>query len=174
MKFKKLYAIALLGGMLCSCNQQTTVPAAAKTTISRYQSEVNLHGTVSNNTGLLKSGRIAAVSVHGALLAETELANTAHYQLLIPAGTELPILLSYTATAAAADNKLLCVIVQPAITKYDINPLTTAIAKQAKALGGYTLRNLTQAAEDLVNVPDANKTSTGFRGDPTSQYGGWH
>jgi len=30
------------------------------------------------------------------------------------------------------------------------------------------------AADSTVGVPDANKTSTGFRGDPTKQYGGWH
>ncbi len=65
-------------------------------------------------------------------------------------------------------------VVQADINRYDISPLTNAIAQQAKALGGYTLRNMTQAAEDGVHVPDANKTSTGFRGDPTKQYGGWH
>jgi hypothetical protein len=93
--------------------------------------------------------------------------------LEIPAGTALPILLNFTPEAPKAD-KLISVAVLPNSSRYDINPLTTAIAKQAKALGGYTRRNLSRAAEDKVNVPDANKTSTGFRGDPTSQYGGWH
>lgn len=41
-------------------------------------------------------------------------------------------------------------------------------------MGGYTRANLVRAAEETVHVPDANKTSTGWRGDPTTQYGGWH
>jgi hypothetical protein len=52
--------------------------------------------------------------------------------------------------------------------------LTTSIAKKAQALGGYTHANMVQAAEDTAKVPDANKTTAGFRGDPTTQYGGWH
>ncbi|HCT99478.1 MAG TPA: hypothetical protein DF614_05290 [Methylococcaceae bacterium] len=60
------------------------------------------------------------------------------------------------------------------MTSYDINALTTRIAQRAKSLGGYTRQNMVLAAGDSVNVPDANKTTTGFRGDPTSQYGGWH
>jgi hypothetical protein len=65
-------------------------------------------------------------------------------------------------------------IIYPNIKKYDINELSTAIAKKAKVLGGYTHYNMMRAAESTVSVPDANKTTTGFKGDPTKQYGGWH
>ena len=68
----------------------------------------------------------------------------------------------------------MAVVIHPTITRYDINPLTTAIAKKAMALGGYTDTNMRQAAESTVSVPDADKTSAGFRGDPTQHYGGWH
>jgi hypothetical protein len=52
--------------------------------------------------------------------------------------------------------------------------LTTAIAKAAKTMGGYTRTNMVRAAEETVSVPEGNKTSTGWKGDPTTQYGGWH
>ena len=65
-------------------------------------------------------------------------------------------------------------VVDEKISQYQINPATTAIAKAAKTMGGYTRANLVRAAEETVHVPDANKTSTGWRGDPTTQYGGWH
>ena len=46
--------------------------------------------------------------------------------------------------------------------------------KAAKAMGGYNRANMIHAAENTVHTPDANKTTTGWRGDPTTQYGGWH
>jgi hypothetical protein len=66
------------------------------------------------------------------------------------------------------------VVVDADVTNYDINSFTTNIAAKAKSLGGYTRKNMILAASDSVHTPDANKTSAGFRGDPTSQYGGWH
>ena len=70
--------------------------------------------------------------------------------------------------------KLITAVVHPTITQYDINPLTTLIAKKAKSMGGYSHANMVRAAEGTVTVPDANKTTEGFRGDPTTQYGSWH
>jgi hypothetical protein len=52
--------------------------------------------------------------------------------------------------------------------------LTTFIAKKAKTLGCYNHANMVRAAEDTASVPDSNKTTEEFRGDPTTQYGGWH
>ncbi len=103
------------------------------------------------------------------MLASTALDN-GHYQLEAPENTPLPVILNVTADTGT----LLAVIVDPSIKHYDINPLTTAIANKAQALGGYTRANMVVAAESMINAPDANKTSTGFRGDPTTQYGGWH
>jgi hypothetical protein len=73
-----------------------------------------------------------------------------------------------------SQDKLIAVAIYPTIKKYDINDYTTLIAKKAKAMGGYTHSNMVLAADSTVGVPEANKTSTGFRGDPTKQYGGWH
>lgn len=37
-------------------------------------------------------------------------------------------------------------------------------------MGGYNRANMVRAAEGTVAVPDANKTTEGFRGDPTTQW----
>jgi hypothetical protein len=95
-----------------------------------------------------------------------------HYSVEIPANTVLPILLTFSSELGA--EKLVAAVVHDSITKYEINPSSTAIAKAAKAMGGYTHANMIRAAEDTAHVPDANKTTTGWRGDPTTQYGGWH
>jgi hypothetical protein len=66
------------------------------------------------------------------------------------------------------------VVVDADVTNYDINSFTTNIAAKAKSLGGYTRQNMILAASNSVHTPNANKTSTGWRGDTTKQYGGWH
>lgn len=174
MSHYKITAILFIVGLLSACNKQPQ-PQIAKEPLKKYETAVSLQGAVSDNNGLIKSGKVEAKTESGQLLAETTLENTARFQLNIPAGVALPVILSFSPNdAKSGGEKMLSVAVQPGIRKYDINPLTTAISKQAKALGGYTLRNMTRAAEEAVHVPDANKTSTGFRGDPTTQYGGWH
>ncbi len=175
MRLSNLSAFLLLAGYLSACGKEAPAPQIAKEASAKYDKAVTLQGTVSNNAGPIKAGKVEAMSLADELLAETTLENSARYQLQIPAGTTWPVVLNFLpGTGAAGAEKMLSIAIQPTTGKYDINPSTTAIAKQAKSLGGYTLRNLTRAAEDRVNVPDANKTSTGFRGDPTTQYGGWH
>jgi hypothetical protein len=175
MKLSTLPALLLAAGLLNACGKNSQPQHVSKEPIKLYEKAAILQGSVSNNSGPIKAGKIEARLPGGELLAETTLENSARFQLEIPAGTKLPVILSFSPVEQSRDTeKMISVAVQPAISRYDINPLTTAIAKQAKALGGYTVRNMTQAAEEMVNVPDANKTSTGFRGDPTTQYGGWH
>ncbi|MGZ4959384.1 MAG: hypothetical protein ACXV7J_09030 [Methylomonas sp.] len=173
MKLCRSLILLLAVGFLTACGNNSQPQQSAREAVRKYDHAVTLQGSVSDNKGLIKSGKVEARSPSGQLLAETALENSARFQLEIPAGTELPVILNFVPPEPATE-KMVSVAVQPAISRYDINPSTTAIAKQAKALGGYTLRNMKQAAEDMVHVPDANKTSTGFRGDPTTQYGGWH
>ena len=42
------------------------------------------------------------------------------------------------------------------------------------AVDSYNNAPAQQVAEETVHVPDANKTTSGWRGDPTTHYGGWH
>lgn len=173
MKLLKPCLLCLLIAGLSACGNEPSSKQTIKQTVLKNDKTVSLQGVVSNNKGPIKTGRIEVNSLAGELIAKTTLENSTHYQVQIPAGVSWPLLLNYLPPNTETE-KMLSVAIQPSISKYDINPLTTAIAKQAKSLGGYTMSNLTRAAQDGVNIPDANKTSTGFRGDPTSQYGGWH
>jgi len=141
----------------------------------KYTKETTLKGQVSNKKGPIKSGEIKATDSNGKTVATSSLQNDNHYAIKIPAGTLLPLTLSfYPDEGNTAKDKLISVVIYSSMTNYDINELTTLIAKKAKALGGYTHTNMVLAADSTVGVPDANKTTTGFRGDPTKQYGGWH
>lgn len=165
-------ALVILGGIAvtgCENSQKTAkvVPAAVK----KYVQATTLTGVISNDKGVAKEGKLEVSEESGRIITQVTVEN-GHYSVEIPAGTVLPILLTFS--SASGSEKLVTAVVHNTITKYEINPLTTAIAKSAKAMGGYTHANMTRAAADTVSPPDANKTTSGWKGDPTKQYGGWH
>ncbi len=156
---KRLFVGLLSALFLNACNEmEQTKPAVQK--VEKYTAtSVLLSGKTQNGSS------VEAVDEMQHVIASAAVEN-GRYKLEIPAQTKLPIVLR--------SGELVSVVVDTELTRYDINDLTTKIAAAAKSLGGYTRKNMTLAASNSVNVPDANKTSTGFRGDPTSQYGGWH
>ena len=125
----------------------------------------------SYNKGIVKTGCIKVTDDNGRSIAQNTLEN-GHFTIEIPANTELPLLL--IASSESDSEQLIVVVIDDKISKYQINPAITAVAKAAKATVGYTRPNMVRAAEETVHVPDANKTTSGWRGDPTTQYGGWH
>lgn len=175
-KYKFLYTLLLLlmaSCFLTGCEKSNQNTASINQAIKKYEQATTLQGIVSNNDGPIKAGTIKVTDNNEELVASTAVQNNGHYCVEIPADTVLPIVLTFYPEAADGE-KLITAVVHPSITKYDINPLTTSIAKKAQAMGGYTHANMVRAAESTVTVPDANKTTAGFRGDPTTQYGGWH
>jgi len=168
-----LLLLFMVSYFLTGCEKSNQNTASTKQVIKKYEQATTLEGVVSNNDGPIKAGTIKVIDNSEELVASTSLQNNGHYSIEIPANTVLPIVLTFYPEMADGE-KLITVVIHPAITKYDINPLTTSIAKKAQAMGGYTHANMVRAAESTVTVPDANKTTAGFRGDPTTQYGGWH
>ena len=168
-----LLLLIMVSCLLTACEKSDRNTMLIKEIVKKYDKATYLEGVASNNDGPVKAGAIKVTDNNGRLIASAALQNNGHYRVEIPADTVLPIVLSVYPDAADAQ-KLVAAVVHPTITKYDINPLTTAIAKKALAMGGYTHAHLVRAAEGAATVPDANKTTAGFRGDPTTQYGGWH
>ena len=168
-----LLGLFLLAGVITGCNDNSKTPTTSNSVvqIKKFQQPTVLEGKVSNGKALFKSGNIEATDEEGRVLAKTSVDN-GHYKIEIPAGTFLPVLLNYQ--SEDGEIQLMTAVVYDSIHKYFIDPSTTAIAKKAKAMGGYTRSNMARAAEETVHTPDANKTSSGWRGDPTTQYGGWH
>ena len=174
--YKILYALLLpfiVSYFLTGCEKSKQNTAIIKQVIQKYDFATTLEGVVSDNNGPIKAGTIEVTDSSEQMVASTAVQHNGHYSVEIPENTVLPIVLSFYPEDADA-KKLITAVVHQTTTRYDINPLTTSIAKKALSLGGYTHANLVRAAEDTVKVPDANKTTTGFRGDPTTQYGGWH
>ena len=164
-----------LSGLLSGCDSKPQPSPLTSTSVQKYEQLKTLQGLVTNDAGPVKTGVIKALSEAGQTLTQIELTDGPHYNLEIPAGTVLPILLAYYPSADASDEqRMIAAVVHAAASKFDINPLSTRIAKQAKDMGGYTHKNLVRAAESTGTVPASNKTTAGFHGDPTTQYGGWH
>jgi hypothetical protein len=167
-----MVALAILSCLaLTGCEQEQKTAKANQVVVKKYAQTTTLEGVVSNNEGVVKVGRVEATDESGRIIAEAAVDN-GHYSVEIPANTVLPILLRFS--SESTPDKLVAAVIHNTITKYEINPATTAIAKAAKAMGGYTHDHMIRAAADTVHTPDANKTTTGWRGDPTTQYGGWH
>ncbi|MGR9087396.1 MAG: hypothetical protein ACU841_10025 [Gammaproteobacteria bacterium] len=160
---------------LSGCGDDSRNVPQVKQTVKKFTVATVLEGAVTDDRGPVKAGTVTALGLDGRAIAGTQLQNSDHYRIEIPADTSLPIVLTFH--AGAENNSVeeyVAVVVHSNLTQYDINPSSTAIAKKAKELGGYTHANLVRAAESMGTVPDANKTTAGFRGDPTKQYGGWH
>lgn len=168
---KSVFVVALIA-IVTACGQDKTNKPVVKTKVRSYQEIKTLSGEVTDAKGPVVEGVIKVKDSTGKVVASTELENTRHYTVNIPAGTTLPIVLSIKPKGQT--EALQAVIISTAIAKYDISTMTTKIAERAKALGGYTHSNMIMAADSTVGVLESNKTSTGFRGDPTRQYGGWH
>jgi hypothetical protein len=173
MKRTFLFAVlpVILSGFVTGCEPGQKTAKVSQSMVKKYAQATILEGMISNNKGVVKTGKVEATDENGHLIARVAVDN-GHYTVEIPANTILPILLTFSSEPGA--EKLVVAVVHDSITKYEINPLTTAIATAAKAMGGYTHANMIRAAESAAHVPDANKTTTGWRGDPTTQYGGWH
>jgi hypothetical protein len=161
--------------LLTGCGEQSNSITAINEPVQKYEKEVTLAGAVTGQNGPITNGKILATDEKGKVISSSSLENTSRYSIVIPAGTLLPILLQVHPDTGAENGKPLTLAIADALmTNYNINPLTTAIAEKAKSLGGYTRKNLMAAAVLSTSVPDEDKTSSGFRGDPTKNYGGWH
>ena len=168
-----LFALFVNGCDSSEKSKKTSFSIQQKT--QKYTQDTTIKGKVSYNKHTKISGEIKVTDSKDKLVASLQLDKQSQFSIKVPAGTELPLTLSFYPNADSDNkDKLKSVAIYASIKKYDINELTTLIAKKAKELGGYTHSNMVMAADSTVGVPDANKTSTGFRGDPTKQYGGWH
>jgi len=175
-KYKLLYPLLLffmVSSFLTGCEKSGQNTTSIKADVKEYEQATTLEGVVSNNHGPIRAGTIKVTDKYKELVASTAVQYNGHYHIRIPEYTVLPIVLTFYPDVADGE-KMITAVVHPEITKYDINPLTTSIARKAQAMGGYTHANLVRAAEGTAKVPNANKTTAGFRGDPTTQYGGWH
>ena len=154
---------------------QTGSTSKGLSTAKQSSKVITITGIIRNEKTLIKSGKIEATDNSGKTVATKHFKDVPRFSLDIPAGTTFPILLTVHPDADQPKKESLkAVVMSPYSTDKIITTVTTKIADNALALGGYTRENMMKAAMGTVSMPDRDKTVGGFRGDPTKQYGGWH
>lgn len=171
-----LMVTTLLAGCGAGNDGRQAGSASKSLGIAKQSSKViTITGIIRNEKALIKSGKIEATDNTGKTVAAKHFEDTRRFSLDIPAGTTFPILLTVHPDPNQPKTEVLkAVAISPYSTDKVITPVTTKIADQALALGGYTRENMMKAAMGTVSMPNRDKTVGGFRGDPTKQYGGWH
>ncbi|MGZ5620077.1 MAG: hypothetical protein ACXWFG_04355, partial [Methylobacter sp.] len=128
----------ILGGVVTGCEQSQKTAKASQAVVKKYARATTLEGTVSNDKGIVKTGTVEVSDENGRLIRQAAV-DDGRYSVEVPADTVLPILLTFS--SGSGTEKLVAAVIHDTITKYDINPSTTAITKAAKAMGGYTHAN---------------------------------
>lgn len=138
--------------------------------------QTTLTGQVLDEDGTALSGHSVVISDRdGQEILSTQADAEGHFNVKIPADTAYPLVL--TASLTTGTNPLKAVVVQENTTEQDISPMTTMVVDTALSLGGLTEANLAKAAVAAISQrkkSGGTGSSTGFKGDPTKQYGGWH
>jgi glutamate synthase domain-containing protein 2 len=168
MKPKILLFIAPLLA-LTACGDSNTPRTASST------AEDKIAGQVLTDQGPVAKAKIEARDRNGNIVAKTEISGDAHYSLKLPAGTAYPLVL--TAYPEGAPQPLKAAVTSDLAEDQDISEVTTLVVDTAMSFGGLTEANLAKAAGAAIaqrKTSGGSGSSSGFKGDPTKQYGGWH
>jgi len=156
--------IFLLGG----CGQETS------TSSSHSGKPASIEGSVFDDNGEVKQATIEALDKNENRLVSTRLDPQGHFKIKIPSTAKYPVILR----AKLKDGKVLeAVLINDQVVEQDISPFTDLVVKSARLNGGLTPENITIAAGAAINMrrsQGGKRSSSGFKGDLTKQYGGWH
>ncbi|GAB4366342.1 MAG: hypothetical protein Kow0060_23920 [Methylohalobius crimeensis] len=157
--------LSLLTLVLAGCGNGTDSVSSGPATI---------RGQVISDQGPVKTAAIKAVDSRNRTLATTEVGRDAHFRIQLPADTAYPVVL----TATLPNGKTLEAVAGGSlVSEQNISSYTDLVVKSARQLGGLTPENIARAAGGAINQRPSQggkRSSTGFKGDLTKQYGGWH
>ncbi|HHJ39060.1 MAG: hypothetical protein AXA67_01430 [Methylothermaceae bacteria B42] len=135
-----------------------------------------IEGLVIGEEGPAEKARIEAVDSRGQIIAKAQVKGEGRYQITLPANANYPVLLK--ATLPQERNKVFqAVVTSDLVEEQDISPMTDLVVKSALGQGGLTPENIARAAGAAINqrpTQGGKRTSSGFKGDLTKQYSGWH
>lgn len=162
-KIMGLSAFLVLGG----CGDQSSSKVAGTGKVDQIE------GIVADRDGPVVSGSVAVKDKNGATLATVAIQEDSRYSVSIPANTAYPLLLEVPAHGEVLE----AVVMDPSAVKQDITHMSSLVVRAARDMGGFTKENMARAAIGAISqskTSSGTKTSAGFSGDPTKQYGGWH
>jgi hypothetical protein len=164
-RYSKLIGFVIL--LLVGCGDGTS----GKVTATGKADQIE--GIVADRDGPVTHGNIVVKDNKGATLAIVALNGEARFVVNIPAHAAYPLLLAIP----AHDEVLEAVVMDASVVKQDITHMSSLVVRTAREMGGFTKQNMARAAIGAIaqsQTSSGTKTSAGFSGDPTKQYGGWH
>ncbi len=154
--------------LLTGCSQESTSSGSDRT------QPAMIEGGVFDDHGPVKQATIEAVDKNERRLATVKLQEDGDFRIKIPASAAYPVLLR----AKLPNGKLLeAVVTSNQVVELDITPHTDLVVKSARLRGGLTPENIAGAAGAAINMrrsQGGKRSSSGFKGDLTKQYSGWH
>lgn len=168
---QKLIPLTALAVSLAACGPSPG-PGSSGGSVA---TETKIVGLVLTDEGPVAKAKIEAKDSRGATVAKTEVGGDGHYSLNLPAGAAYPVVL--TAQPASETKPLKAVVTSDLVSEQDISAVTTIVVDTAMSLGGLTEANIAKAAGAAISQrrsSGGSGSSSGFKGDPTKQYGGWH
>ena len=154
---------------LGACGDNASTTAVSKAT------EAHISGVMLDEEAPITHARIEAHDRNGKRVAGTVMNGEERYAITLPPGTAYPVIL--TATPDGQSTALKAAITSDLVAEQDISSVTTIVVDTALSLGGLTEANLAKAARAAISQRRTSGgfgSSSGFKGDPTKQYGGWH
>ena len=154
---------------LAACGQSSTSTGASS------GKEARISGVVLNDDTPVTRAKIEAQDRTGQIIARTEINGDNHYSIKLPAGAAYPVVL--IATHDGDPPQLKAAVTSDWVADQDLSSVTTLVVDTAMNLGGLTEANLAKAAGAAISQRKSSGgsgSSSGFKGDPTKQYGGWH
>jgi len=167
-KFPFFGVLIVLSLMIAGCGGQTSGSSGSG------PGPVTIRGLVSDDRGPIPYAPVEATDEDGRLKATTTAGEDGHFEITIPATATYPLLL---VAKLPQGKELRAVVTSAQVAEQDISPYTDLVVKTARQLGGLTPDNIARAAGAAINMRPSQggkRSSTGFKGDLTKQYGGWH
>ncbi|BBL70569.1 hypothetical protein [Methylogaea oryzae] len=158
---------ALVIAVLAGCGESNPGAAAVA-------APATLSGSVIGDEGPVKEAQVELQDSHGQVLGKTALHGGSRYSLPAPKSGAYPVVI--VATTAGGET-LKAVLTKAVVTDQDLTPMSTLLVEAAQQLGGFTDENIAKAARAAIGqrqVQGGSRSSSGFKGDLTKQYGGWH
>jgi len=133
-----------------------------------------IEGAVFDDHGRVEKAAIEVMDKNDRRIAKAKLQDDGQFKLKIPADAAYPVVLK----AKLANGKILeAVVTSNQVVELDITPHTDLVVKSARLRGGLTPENIAGAAGAAINMrrsQGGKRSSSGFKGDLTKQYSGWH
>ncbi len=154
--------------LITGCSEDST-PA-----VSSQETPAMIEGSVFDDHGRVGKATIEVVDKNERHLATATLQDDGQFHIKVPAGAAYPVILK----AKLSNGKVLeAVVTSNQVVELDITPHTDLVVKSARLRGGLTPENIAGAAGAAINMrrsQGGKRSSSGFKGDLTKQYSGWH